>query len=229
MYQDHVSLLNAAMRCDPDIFVRGVTFAVLSIRQQFPTAVKSMGEVEMAGTNARALWGYKRGAYDFIRKNKFAIHSSIVAARTSEEALSVLTTIPGLGIVKAAFVAQMMGHDIGCLDSRNIFRLRLNPREWRSDGEDRKNTLAFKRKIKRYVDFTSGRAEELWDDWCNDIAPVYASTAEEISRDHLVIVPPQLRQKYRNGSAVPIITREDIPYDGLGRNQEGERKPENVC
>jgi len=105
-----------------------------------------------------------------------------------------------------------MGHDIGCLDTRNISRLGLNPREWRTDGADRKLTAAFKRKIGRYVDATSGRAEELWDDWCMDVAGVYKVTAEEISRDHLVIIPPRQRQLYRNASIVPVVMRQDIPF-----------------
>jgi len=193
MYQDHVPMLNSAMRSDPDIFLRGVTFAVLSIRTQFVQVSQQIAEVEAAGTNARALWGYKRGSYDYLRKHKFALHEMVSEAMDSETAIEALTTVPGIGIVKAAFVCQMMGHDVGCLDSRNIQRLGLNPREWRTDGADRKQTAAFKRKVRRYVDATSGRAEELWDDWCKDVANVYKVTAEEISRDHLVIVPPRQR------------------------------------
>lgn len=212
MYQDHVALLNAAMRSDPDIFLRGVTFAVLSIRTQFVRVTQQMAEVEAASTKARALWGYKRGAYDHLRKNKCKLWETVRGATDSETAIEALTTIPGVGIVKAAFVCQMMGHDIGCLDTRNISRLRLNPREWRSDGEGRKNTSAFKRKISRYVDATEGCAEWLWNDWCKDVGNVYKVSAENISRDHLVIVPKELRKRYLNASSVPVVSRIEIPF-----------------
>lgn len=213
MYQDHVGLLNVAIRHDPDIFCRAVTFAVLSIRQQFPTAVKAMSEVEVAGTKARALWGYKRGAYDFLRKNKYSLWERVRASVHSEDAIDTLATIPGIGIVKAAFVCQMMGHDVGCLDSRNITRLGLNPREWRTDGEERKQGHAFKRKIERYVAETQGQAETLWNDWCEDVGKVYSVSAEEISKDHLVILPPSMRSQYRKLiTPVPVVKREQIPF-----------------
>lgn len=215
MYQDHVALLNTGIRRDPDLFCRAVTFAVLSIRQQFPTTVQSLKEFDFSENgNLRALWGCKRGAYDFLRLNKFRLWETVVAAKTPEEGLVELTILPCLGIVKAAFVLQMMGHDIGCLDSRNIARLGLNPREWRTDGAERKSTPAFKRKIERYVSFTQGRAEELWNDWCEDVAQVYKCSAEEISRDHLVIIPPQMRQKFRACvTPVPVIGKpESLPF-----------------
>lgn len=212
MYQDHVSIINAGMRADPDTFARGVTFAFLSIRTQFVRVAEQMAQVDAVGSNARALWGHKRGAYDYLRKNKYLLYWDMVEeVKTSEEAIAALCRIPGLGIVKAAFVCQMMGHDIGCLDTRNIQRLGLNPREWRSDGEARKDTVAFKRKIARYVDTTQGRAEELWNDWCNDVSNVYKVSAEEISRDHLIIVPTRLRAKLIL-EPVPMITRYEIPF-----------------
>jgi hypothetical protein len=212
MYQDHVSIINAGMRADPDIFARGVTFAFLSIRTQFVRVAQQIAEVEAAGTKARALWGHKRGAYDYLRKNKYQLYDEMTYSKDTEKAISYLTTIPGMGIVKSAFVCQLMGHDVGCLDTRNIQRMGLNPREYRTDGESRKQGLAFKRKISRYVDATYGKAELLWNDWCKDVASVYKVSAEEISRDHLVIVPPQLRRTYRDGPAVPIIRKPELPF-----------------
>lgn len=211
MYQDHVSIINAGMRADPDTFARGVTFAFLSIRTQFVRVAEQMAQVDAVGANARALWGHKRGAYDYLRLNKFRLYETVTAMKDTAAAVGELTSIPGMGIVKAAFVCQMIGHDIGCLDTRNIQRLGLNPREWRSDGEERKGTAAFKRKIARYVDTTSGRAEELWDDWCKDVSNVYKVSAEEISRDHLIIVPTRLRAKLAL-QPVPMITRYEIPF-----------------
>jgi len=207
MYQDHVSILNAAMRHDPDIFVRGVTFAFLSIRVQFIRVSAQMAEVDNAGVKARALWGHKRGAYDYLRLNKMALHKQVCAANDSETAIRAVATIPGMGIVKAAFVCQMMGHDVGCLDSRNLERLGIPPREW----EGRKGTYSFKRKVERYVQFTGGQAETLWNDWCEDVAKVYAISAESISREHLVIVPKGMRGRFSNCGPVPVVSN-SIPF-----------------
>lgn len=81
MYQDHVSILNAGMRADPDTFARGVTFAFLSVRQKFPRVCDALKAVDHAGTNARDLWGWKRGAYDYLRRNKFALWEYVSHSR----------------------------------------------------------------------------------------------------------------------------------------------------
>lgn len=214
MYQDHVRVISAGMRSDPDIFVRGVTFALLSIRTQFVRIHEQMAEIERTGNSCRCLWGFKRGGYDFLRLNKmdlwgFMLHPKIDA----EMAIENICRIPGFGIVKAGFVAQLMGFDVGCLDSRNLTRLGMGPRDWRSDGDSRKNTDAFKRKIRRYLDATEGRAEELWNDWCEDVAGVYKTTAEEISADHLVIVPRSVRAKCLSASVpVPVVGKVNVPF-----------------
>lgn len=214
MYQDHVRVISAGMRSDPDIFVRGVTFALLSIRTQFVRIREQMTAIDHAGTSCRCLWGFKRGGYDYLRLNAHRLHRELIATSDSETAIAAICEIPGFGIVKAAFVAQLMGFDVGCLDTRNITRLGLNPREWRSDGGERKNTAAFRHKITRYVEATGGRAEELWNDWCKDVARVYKTTAEDISKDHTVIVPRNRRSFFLSGSApVPVVSSGKIPFD----------------
>lgn len=210
MYQDHVSILNAGIRHDPDIFCKAVTFAVLSIRQQFLTAVQSLKE--FSGVTDRHLWGYKRGSYDYLRQNKVALWRDACSSLASDDGLRILTAIPGLGIVKAAFVLQMMGHDIGCLDSRNINRLNLNPRQYRSDGEGRKNSPAFKRKIAEYVSETQGLAEKLWNDWCCDLAKnTLGVSGEEISAMHLAIVQGRVKEFRQGIVPVPVVTKAEIP------------------
>lgn len=213
MYSAHVPIINAAMRAEADIFLRGVTFAVLSIRTQFIRVSAQMAEVDAANSKARALWGYKRGAYDFLRLNKYRLWEAMKATANPEVAISTMCEVPGIGIVKAAFIGQMMGFDIGCLDTRNIQRLGLNPREYRTDGTDRKQTDAFKRKVSRYVASTLGQGETLWDDWCADVGKVYGVSAEDISREHLTIIPKGQQSRYikivreRNDNAATANSR----------------------
>lgn len=209
MYHQHVSIINAGMRADVDTFERGVTFAFLSIRTQFVRITQQMADLQTMGVNSRVLWGFKRGAYDYLRLNKWRLWETVSGLKDTAAAVGELAQIPGMGIVKSAFVCQMMGHDVGCLDTRNIQRLGLDAREWRTDGV--KTGPAFKRKVDRYVDFTGGQAETLWNDWCEDVAGVYKVSAEEISRDHLIIVPHRLR-KALDLKPVPVFTRHEIPF-----------------
>ena len=183
MYETHVPYIASAMRQDADAFARGVTFALLSIQQMFITVPKAMGDVEQNDTASRFLFGSKASAYHFLMEHKVGLHAACVAATSPAEVIATVATIPGIGIVKAAFVAQLMGHDVACLDTRNIQREKRNPREYRSrkDCSPRK----FAKDIERYVRDTGGKAREYWDTWCTDVAKTYGMTPLAVSKLHL--------------------------------------------
>ena len=103
-----------------------------------------------------------------------------------EHAIACLLEVPGLGIVKAAFICQLMGFDVACLDARNIKREGRNPRAFRTDG---KAPHLLRAKVAAYVAETHGRAQEYWDAWCYDVAEAYGRTAQQISDLHLAIIP----------------------------------------
>lgn len=194
MYAIHVPTIAGAMRADYATFKRGVMFAILSARVQFPRVPAQCAELEKRKDKAACLWGWKADAYSYLNEHGRQIWRDVLAAPTSETALFVLTRIPGLGIVKGAFVLQMLGHDVACLDVRNIQREGRHPRAYRTDGLKGKAAPAFRRKIARYVQDTAGRASELWDVWCIEVAKDYGSTAMRISEVHLTsIVPRRLR------------------------------------
>lgn len=92
-----------------------------------------------------------------------------------------------MGIVKAAFVAQMLGHDVACLDSRNVEREGLPARQWRTDGDARKATRGHVRKVGRYIAATRGHARRYWNEWCAYVAQDYDLTPLAVSELHLAI------------------------------------------
>ena len=213
MYREHVPQIAAAMRADPRIFARGIMFAILSARTQFPRVGDQLSEVEYIGRDAAGLWGWKFTAYEYLEEHTGALWEHVRNGRTPGGAIADLCRVPGLGIVKAGFVCQLMGFDVGCLDTRNIDRLGLLPRAYRSDGEERKRKPAFQRKIARYVEEVGGRAEVLWNDWCNSVAKTYATSGEDISAWHLAIIPKDKRRTYaRRREEMPcILCPSDIP------------------
>lgn len=205
MYSVHVPVINAAMRACPDTFARGVMFAVLSIRQPFTIVPEQLREVRTRRDKAKALFGWKRAAFLYVEEHKRDLWQACQSPDT-ESALWELTRVPGLGVVKAAFVLQFMGHNIACLDSRNIARDGLSPRAFRSDGEARKATRAWRVKCQRYVAATSGKAEHYWNAWCSEAGTNYAMTAFDVSAMHLAIVPRRLR------NLAPIAPASAIPF-----------------
>ena len=207
MYSNHVPIINGAMRADFRTFKRGVMFAILSARVQFPRVPDQCEELAKEGAKAKCLWGHKFGAYQYIEEHGATLWHDVCNERDPEQALYILTRIPGLGIVKAAFVLQMLGHDIACLDVRNIIRDGRDPRAFRSDARE-KASPQWRKKIARYVAETRGKAEFYWDCWCEEVAKDYGSTAEHISRDHVnAIVRKSLRDR-----PMPVMRTQEIPF-----------------
>lgn len=197
MYHDDVPIIAKAMREDIDVFSRGVMFAILSARVQFPRVGDQCRQLAKDKDKAACLWGWKFEAYTYLEAHKASLffnvcHNPDVSLLATK--LWHLTRIPGLGIVKAAFVLQLLGENIACLDTINIQREGRNPRAFRSDGPRRKSTFAFEAKISRYVKETQGSAAYYWDQWCMDQGVKYGLTMEQVSALHVSAIVPKSRR-----------------------------------
>jgi hypothetical protein len=195
LYKDHVPVIRDAMRADLDVFRRGCMFAVCSIRQPTINVPDQLGILFDNEEGENPLFGHKFGAFDYIMSPKGAalwrelttLHYTARGAKAGcEFAIGLLLDVPGLGIVKAAFIAQLMGFDVACLDARNVTREGRNPRAYRTDGKTARQLAP---KVRAYVAETFGKAEFYWNAWCQDVAAAYGRTPEEISALHLAIVP----------------------------------------
>lgn len=203
MYRDHCTAIIApAMLADMTIFRRGVMFAVCSIRQptiNVPGQLDALFDPQDGDENP--LFGHKFAAWTWISDdakcallwNKLCLFEAqrhqTKGTPTREAALSgllALLEVPGLGIVKAAFILQLMGFDVACLDARNVTREGRNPRAFRTDG---KSPEQLRTKAAAYIAETFGKGEHYWDAWCADVGAAYDRTPQEISELHLAIVP----------------------------------------
>lgn len=182
------------MRADLEVFRRGAMFAILSIRQ---ATINVPGQIEALfdpteENNANPLFGSKFAAFDYLMSAAGAclwaeVRAPLGNTRAScEYAILKLLEVPGLGIVKAAFITQLMGYDVACLDARNVAREGRNGRAYRSDG---KTPRQLSPKVRQYVAETFGKAEIYWNAWCEDVAAAYGRTPQQISELHLAILP----------------------------------------
>jgi hypothetical protein len=142
-----------------------------------------LDDVEENRTASAYLWGWKRRTYEAAILNAEALYASQFA-ETPLALKTLVYTLPGIGVVKAAFVLQLAGHDVACLDSRNNAREGRRPREFRTDG--RRVSWCM---IERYLSETAGKAEAYWDAWCIDVASARNRDPEDISALHLSILP----------------------------------------
>jgi hypothetical protein len=184
-------------------------FAILSARVQFLRVPDQCKELHKHGADASCLWGWKFDAFTYLQDHKNELYGQVATALDPERALWDITRIPGMGIVKGAFVLQLLGHDVACLDVRNIIRDGRAPRAYRTDGESRKSAPAFKRKISRYLADVSGKAQHYWDIWCEGVAADYASTPERISELHLTSIVPHA---YRHLTMAVPVRFNELPF-----------------
>jgi len=157
---------------DADNTVIGITFVLGTIQNALSNVGKFMDGVANGGADSISMT-MKRNGYLYAVEHKHVLHEALKAAVKHNDpvgAIDVLTNVPMLGIVKAAFVAQLVGLDVACLDSHNLNRLGLKETAFKLNKNVTRETKLSK--IKKYVSYTqeTGGSEYWWDIWCNFVA-----------------------------------------------------------
>lgn len=179
----------------PDNLVRVATFVLTTIQAGLQTTHNQMLDIDENGADSKYLWNMKREGYLYLMQHKDTIFELVKMSVEQDDAVSaieVLTNVPSLGIVKAAFVAQMCGLDVSCIDSHNCDRLGL-PRTALRFSKKVKPEVK-RKKIAEYVDFTrkTGGSEYWWNSWCEYVAGNRANkslnTGDAVSAFHVQAV-----------------------------------------
>jgi hypothetical protein len=177
MYSRDMPLMRDHALSSPEGLTDIVAFVLCTIRQPLQSVKRQMTDIRAHGAEAASLFGSKRDGYRYALEHAPVLHAAIVAAVASDDtigAIDVLSNIPGLGIVKAAFVAQICGLEVACLDGHNLARLGLGEAAFKLAKSVKPETK--RRKIADYVkacrdaspivDF----ARYWWDSWCEYVA-----------------------------------------------------------
>ena len=180
---------------NPDNLVRVATFVLTTIQAGLATTHQQMLDIDKNGADSKYLWNKKRDGYLYLQEHKHVLFDAIKSAVKHNDivgAVDVLTNVPCLGIVKASFVAQMVGLDVACIDSHNCDRLGLARTALRFDKKVKPEVK--RKKIADYITFTqdTGGAEYWWDTWCNYVAGNRANksldTGAKVSYYHVTAV-----------------------------------------
>jgi hypothetical protein len=228
MFAKHQPLISQFARQNPDNFAAVCRFVVVTIQNRLFNVVSDCETLAAAlSDDATAAdleavesvtYGHKRQAVDTIQAEKAALYwqaeEIVFHAETERQAakslIALFATIPGLGIVKSGFIAQLIYGCGGCLDTHNLIRFGINPNKVRSTRYKNAKTLKTKSKIlDEYLDFCEqfGGCEELWNTWCEFVAnredetgfrmngnrapydnPEYSSPAEYVSALHCIAI-----------------------------------------
>lgn len=174
MYKEHVPLIKQYAE-SPSGLLDVITFVLLTIRTPFYRVKDQLKDVRLTGAQSAALWGFKRSGYSYAREHLEALYRA--SQWPTEDALDEYLKVPGLGLAKAGFTLQCLGHDIACLDTHNIKRFNLN-------------TTIIKKKDGYMQVCKMQTTEQWWDSWCEYLVNTAHNKgkfkdAYEVSQFHL--------------------------------------------
>ena len=203
MYKKDNKIIADFLLASPDNLVRGYTFVLLSIQQPTQGLADKMLEVDQQGPECRHLnYGLKRAGFEYVQANKQAIFERLtehVALGLNDvdniaKALHYVYQTPNLGMVKAAFLLQLLGFNVACLDSHNLKRL-----GWKQSQVSITKGLKYETKIKKIKAYISTTQEKgtafWWDSWCHYVAGNIANkkltTGQQVSQYHIQAILPK--------------------------------------
>lgn len=172
-----------AARDDRLVFLRTTLMVLLSIRQPWLRVPIQFQDVIDKGSDSSALFGFKRDGYRTVRANLDYFHGAVKNYDGDLDSLLIdFLKIPGLGLAKASFLAQLTVNDGACLDTHNLRRIGKEDSFIRLD----KNAKNVKERITAYNAAWReyGDSAYWWDSWCDFMAAKYHTTGEEISAMH---------------------------------------------
>lgn len=157
----------------PDGLRDVVYFVAATVGVQFATVERRLAAIRSHH------WGGVRNASTVRRTTEYvdaharSLYDALVANPTRVDAVESLLDVPGLDTVKAGFVAQLLGYDVGCLDVHNLRRFNLNANAFTASAL--KTRERRREKIAHYADVCDrcGGSLRLWADWCDLIARRY--------------------------------------------------------
>jgi hypothetical protein len=200
-FDAHQPAIGRYARATPQGFARVYKFVLATIQQPLISTPEIVRDFELIGTESKWAFGMKGGALRWLAEegkaewlhrvalDTWEAHSNPDAAE--EELVSFFAGLPGLGLIKGGFLAQLAFGLGGCLDRHNFARFGLPYRSFRADSFKRAGNGAQRRHVRAYLDACrdAGGCALLWAEWCDYVAkkePVTYNDAAYVSRLHVV-------------------------------------------
>lgn len=196
MYATEQPKLSALGRSGPDGFKRICTFVLLTIKSPLYDASKDYILVRKGErSNVRSLFGSKHDGLAYLDHHCDELWEACEDAYehlddddAADCILGILTRIPGIGVTKAGFIAQIIYGLSGCIDTHNLKRFGLPETTFKlRKGGAHKTRSALVQMYNQFCRKVGGTAT-LWDDWCAYVSvkdPVNYPTPEYVSKLHL--------------------------------------------
>src|SRR5215831_2176816 len=191
VYSRDMPLMRDHALASPEGLTEVIAFVLCTIQQPLQSVKRQMADIRLTGAKSKYLFGSKRAGYAYALEHAAVLHAAVVKAVEVGDAIGavdVLSNVPGLGVVKASFVAQICGLEASCLDTHNLKRLGLAETAFKLAKSVKPETK--RAKIAAYLALCvkTGGAEYWWNTWCSFVAGSRANkqlpSADEVSAYH---------------------------------------------
>ena len=180
-YRLHNPQCREIMQGSVDGMMQGYALVSASIRERTDKLCGIMDDYRKHGFQMQAIqkWEGKSKGAKYVYENRYELYNEsmklIKSKKKNAKADFVLrwVQVPGLGPVKASFVAQLMAGWVGCIDVHNIRKYmpdedpkKGTPSRWQCAGLSLETQ---RKKVVDYIEFCErvGGPKVLWDQWCN--------------------------------------------------------------
>lgn len=182
MYRDDQPRIAEFARTSPEATAHVIKFVLCSIRRRIELVDGVLRRV--ARGDFRGLCKFQRDGIAYV--DALANDVYTIGNYDDVELVTHYLQVPGLGIAKAGFAAQLLHGVGGCLDTHNLRMLGLHANTFYTPA----TIGALRKRIKMYLDAceNAGDSEKLWDRWCAYVAklrPGVWSSAQAVSQYHV--------------------------------------------
>lgn len=181
MFEIHNAEIGKFARQSPENLERVLRFVCATIRQPLELVPMIMHDFDQLGSDSRFAYGWKASALQYYADNRRAIYDNAIniyfahacPEAQERELLAYFAELPGLGLVKGAFVCQLAFGVGGCMDSHNMSRFDVNPARFGAGAYKALKRVASRTaRVDEYCGMVGeiGGGAFLWDSWCDYVA-----------------------------------------------------------
>lgn len=201
-FEAHQPIIGRFARQSPEGFARVYKFVLATIQQPLISTPEIVADFEALGSESKWAFGMKGDALNWLAQPGKAEWLHRVAVDTwaaapnpedaAQELVSFFAGLPGIGLIKGGFLAQLAFGVGGCLDRHNFARFGFPPSAFKASSfKGAKTEGTRRRQVREYLEAcrASGGCALLWAEWCEYVAkrePKLYGGAEHVSRLHIV-------------------------------------------
>lgn len=192
IYSSDIAACNHFAQASAANFKRAALFVLATIQQQLETVPVIVSDFERQGGASRFAFGSKKAGLDYLDLQCKSLYRDAMAClENPAELLRVFLRVPGFGLVKAGFLAQIFNNAVGCIDVHNIRLYNVPLSAVRYGYTAKPKTKEAKRNTYVALCDGLGGSAALWSRWCDYVAalrPNNWADGGEVSRFHFDVI-----------------------------------------